>query len=173
MGLYAFPSARASKSNQQICISPGSWRSSRINAHRCWNWHCAFQTGCLEHVIGIVFFKHNFSAMKRMCWTTGSWRSCLSLEVVSSISTGSTINHRFLCGYICVSLCQSIKIKPANILIGLTHRGAHHMLYLWCRRVALSPRAPHTKAHVSDDRDIWLTCWFHLAKEHTVYVFSP
>ena len=97
----------------------------------------------------------------------------VQLEVASSISTGSTINHRFLCGYVCVSLCQSIKIEPANILIGLTHRGAHHMLYLWCRRVALSPRAPHTKAHVRDDRDIWLTCWFHLAKEHTVYVFSP
>ena len=53
--------------------------------------------------------------MKRTCWTTGSWRSCLSLEVVSSIPAGSTIIYRFLCGFICVSLCQSIKIKPTNM----------------------------------------------------------
>ena len=39
----------------------------------------------------------------------------LSLEVVSSIPDGSTIIFRFLCGFICVSLCQSIKIKPTNI----------------------------------------------------------
>ena len=50
--------------------------------------------------------------MKRSCWTIGSWRSCLSLEVVRSIPSGSTIIYRFLCGFICVSLCQSIKIKP-------------------------------------------------------------
>ena len=56
-------------------------------------------------------FRHNFSGMKRTCWTTGSWRCCLSLEVVSSIPTGSTIIHWFLCGFICVSLCQSIKIE--------------------------------------------------------------
>ena len=55
--------------------------------------------------------------MKRTCWTTGSWRSCLSLEVVSSIPTGSTIIYRFLCGFICVSLCRSIKFKPTNMHI--------------------------------------------------------
>ena len=55
--------------------------------------------------------------MKRTCWTTGSWRSCLSLEVVSSIPAWSTIIYRFLCGFICVSLCQSIKIKPTNMYI--------------------------------------------------------
>ena len=57
----------------------------------------------------------NFSGVKRTCWTTGSWGSCLSLEVVSSIPAGSTIIYRFLCGFICVSLCQSIKIKPTNM----------------------------------------------------------
>ena len=62
-------------------------------------------------------FLHNFSGVKRTCWTTGSWRSCLSLEVVSSIPAGSTIIYRFLCGFICVSLCQSIKIKPTNMYI--------------------------------------------------------
>ena len=39
------------------------------------------------------------------------------LEVVSSIPAGSTIIYQFLCGFICVSLCQSIKIKPTNMYI--------------------------------------------------------
>ena len=59
----------------------------------------------------------NFSGVKRTCCTTGSWRSCLSLEVVSSIPAGSTIIYRFLCGFICVSLCQSIKFKTTNMYI--------------------------------------------------------
>ena len=62
-------------------------------------------------------FWHNVSGMKRTCWATGSWRCCLSLEVMSSISTGSTIICRILCRFICVSLCQSIKIKPTNMYI--------------------------------------------------------
>ena len=62
-------------------------------------------------------FRRDFSGVKRTCWTTGSWRSCLSLEVVSSIPAGSTIIYRFLCGFICVSLCQSIKIKPTNMYV--------------------------------------------------------
>ena len=59
----------------------------------------------------------DFSGVKRTCWTTGSWRSCPSLEVVSSIPAESRIIYRFLCGLICVSLCQSIKIKPRNMYI--------------------------------------------------------
>ena len=62
-------------------------------------------------------FRRDFSGVKRTCWTTGSWRSCLSLEVVSSIPAWSTIIYRFLCGFICVSLCQSIKIKPTNMYV--------------------------------------------------------
>ena len=69
------------------------------------------------HVIGVAFFRRNFSGVKHTCWTTGSWRSCLSLEVVSSIPAWSTIIYRFLCGFICVSLCQSIKIKPTNMYV--------------------------------------------------------
>ena len=57
-------------------------------------------------------FRHNFSDMKRTCWTIGSWRSCLNLRVMSSIPAGSTIIHRFLfCEFICTSLCQIINIK--------------------------------------------------------------
>ena len=48
-----------------------------------------------DNIITIrAFFLHNFSGMKRTCWTTGSWRSCLSLEVVSSIPAGSMIIYR-------------------------------------------------------------------------------
>ena len=55
--------------------------------------------------------------MKRTCLATGSWRCCLSLEIVSSIPAGSTIIYRFLSGFICVSPYQSIKMKPAKIYI--------------------------------------------------------
>ena len=64
-----------------------------------------------------LYFWRDFSGVKHTCWTTGSWQSCLSPEVVSSIPAGSTIIYRFLCGFICVSLCQSIKIKPTNMYI--------------------------------------------------------
>ena len=57
--------------------------------------------------------------MQWTCWTTGSWRCCLSLEVVISIPAGSTIIYRFLCRLICVSLYQSIKIKPINMYVTL------------------------------------------------------
>ena len=80
---------------------------------------CAFQTGCQLSSAATgtsleLRFWRDFSGVKRTCWTTGSWRSCLSLEVVSSIPAWSTIIYRFLCGFICVSLCQSIKIKKTN-----------------------------------------------------------
>ena len=81
---------------------------------------CIFQTGrqLSSAALGMSLeFHWNFSGVKRTCWTTGSWRSCLSLEVVSSIPAGSTIIYRFLCGFICVSLRQSIKIKPTNMYI--------------------------------------------------------
>ena len=123
VGLYAFPCARASKLNQQICISPAPGRSSKLT-----HTGVEIDTMCIPdrlsvvqcshgHVIGVAFFRRDFSGVKRTCWTTGSWRSCLSLEVVSSIPAWSTIINRFLCGFICVSLCQSIKIKPTNMYI--------------------------------------------------------
>ena len=102
--------------NQQISARA----QFRINTLRCLNWQLCIPDGLsgiqcsIRHIIGIVFW-HNLSGMKRTCWTTGSWRFCLNLEVVSSIPTGSTIIYRFLCGFICVSLCQSIKTKPTNV----------------------------------------------------------
>ena len=122
MGLYAIPCARASKLNQQICISPAPGRSSKLTHTGVEIDTCAFQTGCQlsSAASGMSLelrFWRDFNSVKRTCWTTGSWRSCLSLEVVSWIPAGSTIIYRFLCGFICVSLCQSIKIKPTNMYI--------------------------------------------------------
>ena len=98
-------------------------------------------------------FWRDFSGVKRTCWTTGSWRSCLSLEVVSSIPAWSTIIYRFLCGSICVSLCQSIKIKPTNMYIASaraqfkinTHRcwNWHHVHSRQVVSCPVQPRARH------------------------------
>ena len=46
MGLYAFPCARTSKLNQQICISPAPGRSSKLTHTGVEIDTCAFQTGC-------------------------------------------------------------------------------------------------------------------------------
>ena len=79
------------------------------------------QTNRKEYLNCILFYMMKTFDMRRLschdctCWTTGCWWSCLSLEVVSSIPAGSKIIYRFLCGFICVSLCQSIKIKPINM----------------------------------------------------------
>ena len=109
-------------------IAPG--RSSKFTHTGVEIDTCAFQTGCqLSSAasgmsLNCVYW-HNFSGVKRSCWTTGSWRSCLSLEVVSSIPAGSTIIYRFLCGFIYVSLCQSIKIKPTNMYVLCVY------IYIW------------------------------------------
>ena len=95
----------------------------KINTHSCWNWHHVHSRQVVSCPVQprarhwSCVFRRDFSGVKRTCWTTGSWRSCLSLEVVSSIPAWSTMIYRFLCGFICVSLCQSIKIKPTNMYI--------------------------------------------------------
>ena len=119
---------------------------------------CAFQTGCQLSSAATgtsleLRFLRDFSGVKRTCWTTGSWRSCLSLEVVSSIPAWSTIIYRFLCGFICVSLCQSIKIKPTNMYIASaraqfkinTHRcwNWHHVHSRQVVSCPVQPRARH------------------------------
>ena len=103
-------------------ISPAPGRSSKLTHAGVEIDTCAFQTvvSCPVQPRACHWscvFLRNFSGMKRTCWTTDSWLSCLSLEVVSSIPAGSMIIYRFLCGFICVSLYQSIKIKPTNMLV--------------------------------------------------------
>ena len=46
MGLYAFPCARESKLNQQICISQAPGHSSKLTHTGVEIDTCAFQTGC-------------------------------------------------------------------------------------------------------------------------------
>ena len=108
--LQAFPCARASKLNEHICILPEPGRSSKSTHTGVEIDTCAFQMGCqlssaaMGMSLGLcgLFFLHSFSGMKRTCWTTGSWRCCLCLEVVSSIPTGSTMIYRFLSEFKCV-----------------------------------------------------------------------
>ena len=76
----------------------------KINTHRCWNWHLCIPDGlsvvqCSHgHVIGVAFFWRDFSGVKRTCWTTGSWRSCLSLEVADQRKHQSSATLAFLWG---------------------------------------------------------------------------
>ena len=117
-----FPVPKHQNQTKQICISPAPGRSSKLKHTGVKIDTCAFQTGCQlsSAASGMSLelrFLHNFSGMKQTCWTTGTWRSCLSLEGVSSIPAGSTIICRFLCGFICVSLSQSIKIKPNKYIL--------------------------------------------------------
>ena len=85
-----FPAcARASQLNQQICISPTPGCSSKLTPTGVEIDTCSFQTGC--HVSSAasgmsldLCFLHNLCGLKRTCWATGSWQSCLSLEVMMS-----------------------------------------------------------------------------------------
>ena len=111
-----------------MALDDTSWLCKQLEyhicvSHRCWNWHHVHSRQVVSCPVqprarhwNCVFWR-DFSGVKRTCWTTGSWRSCLSLEVVSSIPAWSTIIYRFLCGFICVSPCQSIKIKPTNMYV--------------------------------------------------------
>ena len=115
---YIYHCARASKLNQQICILPELGRSSKSTHTGVEIDICAFQTGCQlsRAASGIslgLCLLYDFSGMKRMCWTTGRWWCCLSLEVASSIPAGSTIIHRFFCGFIsaCVTLWRQLQTR--------------------------------------------------------------
>ena len=70
----------------------------------------------LGHDIGVAFLTQ-FQWREAYVLDTWQLAELHSLEVVSSIPAGSTIIYRFLCGFICVSLCQSIKSIPTNMYI--------------------------------------------------------
>ena len=84
--VYLCQSIKIKPSNMYIAITRAQFK---IDTHGCWNWHLYIPDGfsvvqCSHgHAIGIVFW-HSFGGMKRTCWTIGSWRCCLSSEVVSS-----------------------------------------------------------------------------------------
>ena len=86
---------------------------------------------------------------------TGSWWCCVSLEVVSSMAAESTIIYRFFCGCICVSLCQSIKLKPTSIY--------HHMDFARCYNVPESCTTFKVPTYFSRAMS-FVTCYtFHCA----------
>ena len=158
-----------------VCIASAR-AQFKINTHRCWNWHHVHSRQVVSCPVqprarhwSCVFWR-DFSGVKRTCWTTGSWRSCLSLEVVSSIPAWSTIIYRFLCGFICVSLCQSIKIKPTNMYIASaraqfkinTHRcwNWHHVHSRQVVSCPVQPRARHWSCVFwRDFSGVKRTCW--------------
>ena len=131
---------------QQIRISPGPGRSSKLTHTGFEIDSYAFQTGCqlpcaVSTMSSGLCFWHNFCGMKWTCRTFGSWWYCLSVEVASPIPAWYTIIFMFLCGFICTPLCQNIKIinkqnaASTNQFLGWEfHRRKPNFetrLYLW------------------------------------------
>ena len=92
--------------------------------------------------------KSFYSMRSYICKTVSLW-CCYSLDVASSIPTGCTIIYRYLCVFICVSLCQSNKIKSTNMYI--TRARAQFKIYthtqvlkLHSRRVVRRPAPPRS-----------------------------
>ena len=106
--------------DQQKCLSPAPGHSSKLTYTVVETDTCAFQKDCQlccaasGMSLGLCLLTQ-FQLHEAIVLV--SWRCCLSLEVVSSIPAGSTINYRFLGWFICDSRCQSIKIKRTYIYI--------------------------------------------------------
>ena len=81
---------------------------------------CAFQTDFQSSSVlsamsmGLCFVTQCLWHETNVLGTTSNWRCFLSLDIASSILYGTTIIYRLICVFICISLCQSIKIKPTN-----------------------------------------------------------
>ena len=95
----------------------------KINTHRCWNWHLCMPDGLsvvqcsLGHVIGVAFF---MQFQWRDAYVLDNW------QLAELPQSGGRefdphwvhFNLSVYCGFIiCISLCQSIKIKPTNMYI--------------------------------------------------------
>ena len=122
------------------------WRENKVNKRKNER-----TLACLYGVSG-PGFESCIQQSKTTCLLSIR-KSLASLEVVSSIPAWSTIIYRFLCGFICVSLCQSIKIKPTNMYIASaraqfkinTHRcwNWHHVHSRQVVSCPVQPRARH------------------------------
>ena len=100
-----------------ICTWTNGWANNRVTGdlrrHRAhYDVHIMTIAPCVC-IRGHIVCCNNDTSVRFYSFS----KCCLSLEVVSSIPAGSTIIYRFLCGFICVFLCQSIKIKPTNTYI--------------------------------------------------------
>ena len=143
MGLYAFPCARASKLNQQICISPAPGRSSKLTHTGVEIDTCAFQTGCpLPSAASGMSLRLRF-------FTQFQWREAYVLDnwqLAELPQSGGRefdprrvhVNpiYRFL-RFICVSLCQSIKIKPTKIYVSVSYPSLVQIMA--CRLIGAKP----------------------------------
>ena len=90
-------------------VSLGIWTACNHDERNCTV--CQLSSAASGMSFGVVFF---YTISEARSKRAGSWRCCLGLEVVTSIPTGSTIIHRFLCGFIRAPLCQRIEIKTTN-----------------------------------------------------------
>ena len=124
MDLYAFPWARASKLNQQICLSPAPGRSSILTHTGVEIDTCAFRTCCQlsSTALGMTLelrFKRLFQW--REAYVLDNWQLAELPQ-----SGGREFDPRRVHDnssvplwvyFICVSLGQSIKIKPTNMYV--------------------------------------------------------
>ena len=109
-----FPVPEHQKLNQEICISPAPRRTSKLTHTRVEIDTCAYQTGCqLSSAATGMSLELRFLArfQWREAYVLDNWQlaELPQSRGRDSIPAGSTIIYRFLCGLICVSLCQSIK----------------------------------------------------------------
>ena len=87
---------------------------------------------CKYFILNTIYNAIKSKAVKRYWRYVWLLRCCLSLELVSSIPAWSTMIYRFLCGFICVSLCQSITIKPTDMYIAKTRKQFKINTHGWC-----------------------------------------
>ena len=163
---------------QSIKINPANmyiaWARTQFQIHTHTHTHvcverntCAFQTGCQlfstasAMTLGLCF-RRNFYGMKRTCWTTGSWRYCLSLEVASSIPAWSTIIYQFLCGLfafrcalasiltqqICISLAVLLQSGGSEFDPRLVDDNIAVPLWAICVSLCLCIKSTHTHTHI-------------------------
>ena len=112
VGLYAFPCARASKLNRQICISPVPGRSSKFTRTGFEDYTCAFQTSCQSSSAASGFDTISVALSERAGQlATGGVASVRRSWVRSPPSPRECSVHLW------VSLCQSIQIQPTNMYV--------------------------------------------------------
>ena len=97
-----------------------SHSGSGVYKHRLYTSQDTLGIRCMRVVeLGVLCIyqkvRNNPARNRGLRWETATVRH--KHQIMSSIPAGSTIIYRFLCGFICVSLCQSIKIKPTNMYI--------------------------------------------------------
>ena len=100
----------------------------------CHNTLCAYTD--VEHIWDCVYW-HSLCGVNQTCWTIGSWRCCLCLNFVSSITAGSATICRLLCGLKAVSRSQR---KTTRIFMYVCVRACMCTCIYACLHVCLHAR---------------------------------